>query len=117
MSNGTLLMVQSVTGGLKQFGLNTLVMADLNLNGFLGGSPRETLSRRTARARAAGSRPACVFCAVLTAAFNVILRPKRDHCTWALAGGDGIDAEVWHWSPPSEATSTPTATSTTATLS
>ncbi len=93
-----------------QYCLNFLVALDLGLNGALGGSPRETLSRRTARARAAGSRPACWFCSVLTWSFSRVLSPPRDHCTWALAGGDGIDAEVWHWSPPEAAAPTPPAT-------
>ena len=84
---------------IRQAVLNVLVWLDLTLNTLLGGAVRETLSRRTARARANGSRPACAFCRVLTTAFNLLPGTDRDHCSWALQGGDGLDAEIWHWSP------------------
>ncbi len=83
----------------RQYVLNAAVWLDLSLNGALGGSPKETLSHRTARARATGSRAAAIFCAVLTSVWRAF-GADVDHCTWALDPGPGIDAEVWHWSPP-----------------
>ena len=86
----------------RQLVLNLLLTLDLVGNVILLGLPRETISRRTARARAAGSRAAARFCQVLTwGGIAFFGQPKgRDHCDWALQGGDAIAAELWHWSPP-----------------
>ncbi len=84
---------------VRQLAINALLTADLVFNILLGGLPRETVSRRADRARAAGSRAATVFCAVLTWIGNV-LGANRDHCTWAASDGESIGAEVWHWSTP-----------------
>lgn len=87
---------------LRQILVNVLFAADQGLNALLGGDPRETVSRRTARARAAGSRAAARFCWILTGAAR-LLGSREDHCTWALDGDSGsAAAEVWHWSPPAE---------------
>ena len=83
---------------LRQVGLNTALTLDLVGNSILLGLPGETISRRTARARAAGSVAARRFCATLTFAFN-LLGADRDHCTWSLEPGPSVGAEVWHWSP------------------
>ena len=84
---------------IQQVGINLALTADLALNAVLLGLPGETVSRRTARARTAGSVSARRFCACLTWTFNTLLRMNRDHCTWALAPGPSVGAEVWHWSP------------------
>ena len=84
----------------EQLVCNLLLAADLFLNGgLLAGDPRETLSRRTSRARDAGSKPAKAFCAVLTFLGN-LAGADRDHCTWAAAPGPSIGGEIWHWSKP-----------------
>ena len=84
---------------IEQIGINLALTLDLMLNAVLLGLPGETVSRRTARARAAGSAPARRFCGVLTWVFNTCFRMDRDHCTWSLEPGPSVGAEVWHWSP------------------
>lgn len=85
---------------MRQLAYNYLLAADLALNGLvLAGNPRETVSKRTARARAAGSRPAAFFCRVLTFIGN-LGGADRDHCTWAASQGPSIGGELWHWSTP-----------------
>ena len=85
---------------VRQIVYNAALAADLCLNTILLGQPRECCSKRAARARAAGSRTAAAFCAVLTWIGNTVFRAGRDHCTWALSDGPSISAEVWHWSLP-----------------
>ena len=79
--------------------LNVLLWLDLTLNTCLAGNPRETVSRRTARARAAGSKPAAFFCRVLTKISNVLGR-HGDHCDWAISDQPTVASEIWHWSQP-----------------
>ena len=81
-----------------QLVLNTLLIADKGFNTVLAGDPNETLSARAARARSGGSKAATAFCAVLTSISNRFTG-HGDHCTWAVAPGQSIGAEVWHWSP------------------
>jgi hypothetical protein len=83
---------------IRQFLLNTALMLDLFGNSILLGDPRETISHRTARAREAGSIPACYFCSFLTFIANRIITKKRDHCTWALSSDDSVGQEIWKWS-------------------
>ena len=83
---------------LEQIALNAALTLDLVGNAVLLGLPGETISRRTARARAAGSVAARRFCALLTIAFNLV-GMNRDHCTWALSDGPSVGRELWHWSP------------------
>ena len=92
-------MVCRVCAVLEQVGINAALTLDLVVNALILGLPGETVSRRTARARAAGSVAARRFCAVLTWTFNTVLRTERDHCTWSLEPGPSVGAEVWHWSP------------------
>ncbi len=84
---------------VRQLAVNAALTLDLVANVALAGLPGETISRRTARARAAGSVAARRFCAVLTWTFNRLPGVHRDHCTWSLAPGPSVGAEVWHWSP------------------
>ena len=84
---------------VRQVVYNGLLWLDLTLNFLLLGNVRETVSKRTARARAAGSKAAAVFCSILTAV-SYLLGQRRDHCTWADSGGPSIAAEIWHWSTP-----------------
>ena len=87
-------------GVVRQLTYNLLLTLDLTMNAlFLAGNPRETVSKRSARARAAGSRAATIFCAVLTWIGN-LLGAHRDHCTWAASDGPSIGGEIWHWSRP-----------------
>ncbi len=84
----------------RQYCYNFLLTCDLTLNSvLLWGDPHESVSQRTARARAAGSRAAAAFCKVLTF-FSNIIGNHGDHCTWALAKQDADADEIWHWSPP-----------------
>ena len=85
---------------VRQLVYNGALAADLCLNTVLLGQPRECCSKRAARARAAGSRPAAAFCAVLTWIGNTFFAANRDHCTWAASQGPSIGGEVWHWSLP-----------------
>ena len=83
---------------IKQLAYNTALMTDLLLNALLFGNPNETISHRTARAREAGSIPACYFCSFLSLIANKIFQQKRDHCDWALSSDDSVGKEIWHWS-------------------
>jgi hypothetical protein len=79
--------------------LNLLLASDLLLNTLTGGYPRETVSRRVARARNAGERWAARFCAVLTW-IGRRFGSTADHCTYALDDDAGsIGSEVLHLSP------------------
>jgi len=84
---------------VRQLAYNALVTLDLVGNFCLLGQPRETISKRTARARAAGSRAAAAFCAILTWC-GKRLGQDRDHCDWALSDTPSIAQEIWHWSLP-----------------
>ncbi len=87
---------------LRQVALNLALLLDKTSNAILLGDPNETLSRRTARARDAGSHAAAVFCTALTAVWRAF-GADVDHCAWAEQTGS-VGAEVWHWStPPSDA--------------
>lgn len=81
-----------------QLFLNLAELLDVTGNTLLLGSPGETISRRTARARKAGEAWAKYACSALSVMFWFM---HRDHCDWALSTGD-IEKEIWHWSPPSE---------------
>lgn len=50
-------------------------------NALAGGQPDETISFRAAKARAAGSRPACVLCRLLDLF-------QKDHCAITLNNHD-----------------------------
>lgn len=85
-------MACSICQAVAQFGMNVALIADHALNTFLLGDPNETLSRRIARARAAGQSWAKLVCKVLSFfAFG------GDHCTWAEQPGTSGN-EIWHWS-------------------
>ncbi len=87
-------MVCVICPAVKQVILNVAELADVVLNTILLGDPRETVSRRTARAREAGERWAVVACKILTVIFRFM---QQDHCTWSLEPGSEAK-EVWHWS-------------------
>jgi hypothetical protein len=83
---------------VRQLACNTILMLDLTGNAMLGGNPRETISKRTARARANGSKAAKIFCGILSSVWR-LMGDSRDHCTWALNDpGPSIGGEIWHWS-------------------
>jgi hypothetical protein len=85
---------------LGQYCLNWLNLLDHMGNTFLMGDANETMSARTARARNAGSKPACWFCNFLTWAAKVVTFGKvnRDHCDYALdASVLPNSKEIWDW--------------------
>ena len=83
-----------------QYLLNFLNLGDHTLNFILLGDANETVSARTARARAAGSSLAAKFCAVLTFLSHVFTFGsfKGDHCTYALNAKILPNSrEIWDW--------------------
>ena len=84
---------------LGDLALNTLLALDMGLNVALLGMPGETVSHRVARMRKYGGpvsgRVGCVLCRALTVMFWLM---RRDHCSWALDGQDGLGVELWRWS-------------------
>lgn len=56
--------------------LNLAVLLDEAANTILGGSPNETISERSAKARAAGRRWGCVLCELARQAQPRPLRPR-----------------------------------------
>jgi hypothetical protein len=82
---------------LLQLFLNLAELLDHIVNTLLLGSPAETISHRTARARAAGYKWATLACKTFSLLFFFM---HRDHCDWALSK-DQVVKEIWHWSPPS----------------
>lgn len=84
----------------RQLFYNWALWLDKTGNTILLGSPNETISARTARARDAGERWAAVFCRILTFCANTMSLRQTDHCTWS-EGASSIAKEIWHWSPPS----------------
>jgi len=89
-------MACNLCAAVRQFGYNVGYLGDIALNTLLLGSPRETLSARTARARAAGSKAAAGFCSFLSF-FSRLFGAAPDHCTAVLKPGTGT-AELWRWS-------------------
>lgn len=84
---------------LGRFGMNLALALDRLLNALTAGSSNETVSQRTARARAAGHAWAVHACAFLTRAARLLGSDQADHCTWSLEPGT-LGEELWHWSPP-----------------
>lgn len=86
-----------VCAAVQQYAMNWALLLDFALNTILAGSPNETVSQRTARARRAGSRHASAFCSVLTWVWKHIFRSSEpDHCDWSMAEGS-IGQEIWNW--------------------
>jgi hypothetical protein len=66
--------------------MNWLVLLDQALNTLAAGSPNETISERSAKARNAGRKWGCVLCSLLD-------KVNPGHCDNALTstiGGDAI---------------------------
>jgi hypothetical protein len=76
---------------IRQFGMNWLLWLDKTGNTFLLGNPNETISRRTARAAAAGEKWAQKACKALSFVLG------HDHCQYALEPGSAA-TEIWAWS-------------------
>lgn len=70
---------------LARYLLNLAVLLDEAGNTILGGSPNETISERSAKARAAGRRWGCVLCRLLD-------KINPGHCDRALTSTIGDDA-------------------------
>jgi len=83
-----------------QYFLNFLNLLDHTGNFFLLGDPNETISARTARARAAGQIWAKYFCKFLSFGAELVSFGSftGDHCDYAL--NDKIlpnSREIWDW--------------------
>lgn len=83
-----------------QYLLNLALWADLTLSTFLGGYPRETISRRLARARIGGSKPACWACGAISWIGGKIAGTPIDHCAVVMTDAPSIGREVWDWGGP-----------------
>jgi hypothetical protein len=67
--------------------LNLAVLLDEAVNTILGGSPNETVSERSAKARSAGRRWGCLLCGLLD-------KINPGHCDRALTSTIGDDAVI-----------------------
>jgi hypothetical protein len=82
-----------------------MVLLDCGLNTLLGGNPRETVSARSARARATGNVLTYYFCQLLswsanTVSFGVF---KGDHCSQAIDDKVlPVGKEIWNWNRKSQ---------------
>lgn len=74
---------------------NVFIALDRLLNVLLLGSCDETISERTERLRASGSRTGCVLCKAMSLVFKFL---KSDHCDYAKINGRSLGREFWHWS-------------------
>jgi len=93
--------ISKILGYVGYFLLNGLNLLDHSLNWILLGDSDETVSARTARARNAGSKNACRFCAFLTWCQKVVTfgKMKGDHCDYALDKSVTPNTcEIWNWS-------------------
>ena len=79
--------METVMKYVKQFIINLLIILDEFLNTLTLGSPEETISSRSAKARNAGKKWGCIMCKFL----NLF---QKNHCDKALlptsAGNDAI---------------------------
>lgn len=93
--------IYKILGYIGQYFLNWLNLFDHAINCALLGDADETVSARTARARNAGSKPACYFCMFLTWAAKVVTfgAVTGDHCDYALDKSVKPNSrEIWSWS-------------------
>lgn len=72
---------------ITRYLLNLAVLLDEAGNTILGGSPNETISERSAKARASGRRWGCVLCRWLD-------KINPGHCDRALTSTIGDDAVI-----------------------
>lgn len=79
---------------LGRYLLNLLILLDQAGNTLAGGSPNETISERSAKARAAGRKWGCVICAFLGWCATLIAGKPTDHCANALTSTIGDDAII-----------------------
>lgn len=85
---------------VEQYALNWLNLLDHLGNCLLLGDPNETISARTSRARAAGSKAAALFCSFLSWAAHVVTfgTVNQDHCDYALKSSILPNSrEIWDW--------------------
>ena len=83
-----------------QYTLNWINLLDHAGSTLLLGDANKTMRTRTARARAAGSRAAAIFCALLTWGQRVVTfgQVTRDHCQYALDQSVLPNGrELWDW--------------------
>ena len=79
---------------IARYFLNWLILLDLAGNTLAGGSPNETISERSAKARNAGKEWGCVMCAFLGWCASKLARRPVDHCADALKSTIGDDAVI-----------------------
>jgi hypothetical protein len=79
---------------IYRFLRNIFIALDRLFNVLLLGSCDETISERTERLRASGSRTGCAMCKAMSIAFRFL---RKDHCQYALENGRKLGVEFWHW--------------------
>lgn len=77
-----------------QYGLNCALGLDQFCNALAGGDPRETISSRSAKARAEGRRWGCIMCTFLGWVATKLTGTPTDHCTLSLEPKVGSDAVI-----------------------
>lgn len=77
-----------------QYWLNVLIGLDQFVNALAGGDPRETISSRSAKARAEGLRWGCIMCAFLGWVATKLSGTPTDHCALSLESKVGGDAVI-----------------------
>lgn len=77
-----------------RFFRNVFIALDRLLNVLLLGSCDETISERTERLRASGSKVGCILCRVMSFVFRFL---AKDHCDYARENGRKLGVEFWHW--------------------
>jgi hypothetical protein len=73
---------------------NVLIGLDQFANALIGGDPNETISSRSAKARANRRLWGCVLCLLLGWIATIINRKKTDHCAGALMPDAGAAAII-----------------------
>lgn len=77
-----------------KYWLNALIGLDQFANALAGGDPRETISSRSAKARAEGRSWGCIMCAFLGWAATKLSGTLTDHCALSLESKVGGDAVI-----------------------
>lgn len=76
------------------YGMNLAVALDQFCNAVLGGDPRETISSRADKARAAGRRWGCILCRFLGKVATWLAGKPTDHCTQSIMPSAGTNAII-----------------------
>jgi hypothetical protein len=76
------------------YGLDAAIALDCFCNALAGGDPRETISSRSAKARAEGKEWGCLMCTFLGWCASKIAGHPVDHCAQALEPDVGSEAVI-----------------------